>query len=87
MCDEIVWAHQTEALADIADMQVATNGARDSLVAMAEAIIAQAPARFAIAGHSMGGRVALEGHPARVRGAGDQRWRCSTPSAPTPGRR
>jgi pimeloyl-ACP methyl ester carboxylesterase len=27
---------------------------------MAEAIIAQAPARFALAGHSMGGRVALE---------------------------
>lgn len=60
MCDEAVWAHQTQALADIADIQVAVNGARDSLVAMAEAIIAQAPARFAVVGHSMGGRVALE---------------------------
>jgi pimeloyl-ACP methyl ester carboxylesterase len=60
MCDEVVWAHQTQALADVADIQVATNGARDSLVAMAEAIIAQAAPRFAIAGHSMGGRVALE---------------------------
>jgi pimeloyl-ACP methyl ester carboxylesterase len=60
MCDEVVWAHQTDALADIADVQIATNGARDSLVAMAEAIIAQAPPRFALAGHSMGGRVALE---------------------------
>ena len=60
MCDDVVWAHQTQALADVADIQMATNGARDSLVAMAEAIIAQAAPRFAIAGHSMGGRVALE---------------------------
>jgi pimeloyl-ACP methyl ester carboxylesterase len=60
LCDETVWAHQSDALADIADIQIATNGARHSLVAMAEAIIAQAPSRFAVAGHSMGGRVALE---------------------------
>ena len=58
LCDEAVWAHQSEALARIADVQIAENGARDSLVAMAEAIIAQAPPRFALAGHSMGGRVA-----------------------------
>jgi len=60
LCDEAVWAHQSDALADIADIQIATNGARDSLIAMAEAITAQAPPRFAVAGHSMGGRVALE---------------------------
>jgi pimeloyl-ACP methyl ester carboxylesterase len=60
LCDEIVWAHQSDALGDLVDVQIAVNGARDSLVAMAEAIIAQAPARFALAGHSMGGRVALE---------------------------
>jgi pimeloyl-ACP methyl ester carboxylesterase len=60
LCDDAVWAHQISALADLADVQVAINGARDSLVAMAEAIIAQAPPRFALAGHSMGGRVALE---------------------------
>ena len=60
MCDEVVWTHQVQALADVADIQVAINGARDSLGAMAEAIIAQAAPRFAIAGHSMGGRVALE---------------------------
>ncbi len=60
LCDEVVWAHQVDYLADVADIQIATNGARDSLVSMAEAIIAQAPPRFAVAGHSMGGRVALE---------------------------
>jgi pimeloyl-ACP methyl ester carboxylesterase len=60
LCDEVAWAHQADALAGLADVHIAANGARDSLVAMAEAIIAQAPPRFALAGHSMGGRVALE---------------------------
>jgi pimeloyl-ACP methyl ester carboxylesterase len=60
LCDEVAWTHQSSALASVADIHVATNGARDSLSAMAEAIIAQAPPRFAIAGHSMGGRVAME---------------------------
>lgn len=60
MCDASVWAHQRQALADLADIYIADNGPRDSLVAMAEAIIDAAPARFALAGHSMGGRVALE---------------------------
>lgn len=61
LCDEAVWTHQSDALANLADVQIATNGPRDSLAAMAEAIIAEAATpRFAIAGHSMGGRVALE---------------------------
>lgn len=60
LCDEAVWTHQSDALSALADVQIATNGSRDSLVTMAEAIIAQAPTRFALAGHSMGGRVALE---------------------------
>jgi pimeloyl-ACP methyl ester carboxylesterase len=60
LCDELVWAHQADCLADLAQIGIATNGPRDSLGSMAEAIIAQAPSRFALAGHSMGGRVALE---------------------------
>lgn len=60
LCDETVWSHQIDALADVADTQVAAHGERDSLIAMAEAIIARAPPRFALAGHSMGGRVAFE---------------------------
>jgi pimeloyl-ACP methyl ester carboxylesterase len=60
LCDDALWAAQIEALADIADVRVANNGEVDSLGALAESIIARAPARFAIAGHSMGGRVALE---------------------------
>ena len=60
LCDEWLWHFQVEALADIADVLVANHGEVDSLGALAEAIIEEAPARFAIAGHSMGGRVALE---------------------------
>jgi pimeloyl-ACP methyl ester carboxylesterase len=60
LCDDAVWAYQAAALADIADVHVANNGDTDSLGALAESIIAHAPPRFALAGHSMGGRIALE---------------------------
>jgi pimeloyl-ACP methyl ester carboxylesterase len=60
LCDEWIWHFQVEALSDLAEVRVAHPGEVDSLGALAEAIIEAAPARFAIAGHSMGGRVALE---------------------------
>jgi pimeloyl-ACP methyl ester carboxylesterase len=60
LCDDAVWQPQTTALADIADITIADHGLLDSLDAMAEAILARAPERFALAGHSMGGRVAFE---------------------------
>jgi pimeloyl-ACP methyl ester carboxylesterase len=60
LCDDAVWASQSAALADVADVRVANNGEVDSLGALAESIIARAPPHFAIAGHSMGGRIALE---------------------------
>jgi len=60
LCDAAVWASQAAALADIADVRVANNGDTDSLGGLAETIIAHAPPRFAVAGHSMGGRIALE---------------------------
>ena len=60
LCDEGVWASQVAALAEAADPRVMLNAANDSLGGLAESIIAQAPPRFAVAGHSMGGRIALE---------------------------
>jgi pimeloyl-ACP methyl ester carboxylesterase len=60
LCDAAVWTAQAAALEDLARIRIAEHGLRDSLGAMAEAIIAHAPPRFAVAGHSMGGRVALE---------------------------
>lgn len=60
MCDATVWEPQRDALEAIAGIRVALPGAHNSLIAMAEAILADAPPSFALAGHSMGGRVALE---------------------------
>src|SRR6201986_2260110 len=60
MCDEAVWQPQLKALKKVGHIQVADHGELDSLGAMAEAILARAPPKFAVAGHSMGGRVALE---------------------------
>jgi pimeloyl-ACP methyl ester carboxylesterase len=60
LCDDAVWAPQREALSHRWQVQIPRHGELDSLGAMAEAILAHAPPRFALAGHSMGGRVALE---------------------------
>jgi pimeloyl-ACP methyl ester carboxylesterase len=60
LCDRTVWQAQAKGLADIARTRVVDYGSCDSLAAMAERMLAQAPARFALAGHSMGARVALE---------------------------
>ena len=59
VCDAAVWAPQVAALP--AQCVVPAWGLRDSLTAMAEQVLAEAPTeRFQMAGHSMGGRVALE---------------------------
>lgn len=60
LCDATVWRHQVEDLADIAEPRVPDYRDCDSITAMAERVLADAPASFAVAGHSMGGRVALE---------------------------
>lgn len=60
LCDEAVWQPQIGALSGQADVQVARHGEADTLGGMAEAILARAQPHFALAGHSMGGRVALE---------------------------
>src|SRR4051812_27795192 len=60
VCDETVWKDQVPALNTVAEISIADHKQIDSLGGMAEAILDGAPARFAVAGHSMGGRVALE---------------------------
>jgi pimeloyl-ACP methyl ester carboxylesterase len=49
-----------DALADIAVSTCADYGSLDSLPAMAEAVLRSVPEQFSVAGHSMGGRIALE---------------------------
>lgn len=69
LCDARLWAPQVSGLADIADCMVADVTRDDSIVAMADRVIAAAPPKFALAGLSMGGYVVQEiarRHPERV---------------------
>lgn len=60
MCDAAVWRAQITAL-PAARCVVPAWGLTDSLTVMAEQVLREAPTEtFALAGHSMGGRVALE---------------------------
>ena len=60
MCDHTSWAPILPALSAQAACQVVSHGEADSLTQMAQQILDAAPAQFDLAGHSMGGRVALE---------------------------
>lgn len=59
-CDGSVWSPQTESLQDVCDCCVPDYGAARSFEAMARNALRSLPERFYLAGHSMGGRVALE---------------------------
>ena len=60
LCDARLWAAQSEGLSDVADVVVADMTRDDSMAGMAQRTLDAAPARFALAGLSMGGYVALE---------------------------
>jgi len=60
LCDAALWQPQVDALSGIADCRVADLTTQDSIGAMAESVLADMPAHFALAGLSMGGYVALE---------------------------
>ena len=60
LCDQSYWQHQIDALSDVALCSCADYGMLDSLPAMAESVLRHSPKRFSLAGHSMGGRIALE---------------------------
>jgi len=60
MCNETVWAPVIDKLSLTHECTVIDHGRADSIGAMAKNILRLAPSTFALAGHSMGGRVALE---------------------------
>jgi len=61
LCDQTVWKHQIAGLSDLADpMCMEWTSEHNSILKMAEAVLRWAPPRFALAGHSMGGRVAFQ---------------------------
>lgn len=58
ICDARIFAAQLRAFPEACGFP--GYGAADSLADMAQRVLAEAPARFALLGHSMGARVALE---------------------------
>ncbi|HLI14117.1 MAG TPA: alpha/beta fold hydrolase [Alphaproteobacteria bacterium] len=61
LCDGALWRHQSEHLGEVAAPMVADVSARDTIAAMAQAVLEQAPpGPFALAGLSMGGYIAFE---------------------------
>jgi pimeloyl-ACP methyl ester carboxylesterase len=58
--DAALWRHQVDSLADIAEPMVADLTGADSVAALAQAVLAAAPPRFALVGLSMGGYVSFE---------------------------
>lgn len=71
LSDEAVWAPQAEAFAADFDVRVARYGEARTLAGMAQSLLQQGPPRFALAAHSLGGRVAMEAarlQPERIAG-------------------
>lgn len=60
VCDAEVWKHQARCLSESTTVTVVDYGSSNSLEAMAGVVLDRAPERFALGGHSMGGRVAWE---------------------------
>jgi len=66
-----VWRHQLPALAKMAPTLVAEHVPAATLPDMARSVLERFPGPLALAGHSMGGRIALEAcrlEPGRIRG-------------------
>lgn len=60
LCDRYVWHDQAQNLSGSHEVTVPELEGLDSIPAMAAAALSLGPQRFALAGHSLGGRIALE---------------------------
>lgn len=60
LCDRFVWQEVAEQLQSIADVEVISFAGFDDITVMAQHVLKQVEGEFALAGHSMGARVALE---------------------------
>ncbi|MCP4394799.1 MAG: alpha/beta hydrolase [Alphaproteobacteria bacterium] len=60
LCDKTLWQHQITTLNDMAEIFVADLTRDNSMEDMAKRILDDAPEKFALAGMSMGGYLALE---------------------------
>ena len=60
LSDSMVWDHQANVLAEVADIRIPDLRSFDRFGDMASHVLDEAPEKFSVVGHSMGGRVALE---------------------------
>lgn len=60
LCDARVWRHQQDHLSERFDVRIPDFRLFDSLDTMAQSVLDEAPERFFLAGHSMGGRAAMQ---------------------------
>jgi pimeloyl-ACP methyl ester carboxylesterase len=60
LCDGAIWDGALEAMGIAGNAKVLSFGGMSSITAMANSVLSASPERFILAGHSMGGRVALE---------------------------
>jgi pimeloyl-ACP methyl ester carboxylesterase len=60
LCDRRIWTSQMARFAQFDPVAIDGYGDARSMEAMAQRVLAQAPARFSLVGHSMGARVAFE---------------------------
>ena len=60
LTDAGLWEHQIRHLSDLAEVRVADLTGADGVAVLAARVLAGAPGRFALAGLSMGGYVAME---------------------------
>ncbi len=60
LCDAQLWTHQITHLSDIADIQVGNMTGASTIVEIAKMVLDNSPHRFALAGLSLGGIVAIE---------------------------
>lgn len=60
LCDQRMWQNVAEQMSTQAHVSIMSFAGFDDLTAMAEHVLASVEGNFALAGHSMGGRVALE---------------------------
>jgi pimeloyl-ACP methyl ester carboxylesterase len=60
LCDAAMWEHQSRYLSETAEIKIADVTRSETMIGMAEAVLAMAPEKFALAGLSMGGYVSME---------------------------
>lgn len=90
VCNGRAWRDQARHLAGRCEPRIADYGGARHMTDMARAVLAQAPDRFLLAGHSMGARVAMEVQrlaPERVLGLCFAGTECGPSPAGAAGRR